>query len=191
MLISLLKSAKAAAAVFISYHRARAQFPDLMLEFPCKFTFDDPEAIEMGRDISIGPFSELVVLKRSPSSTVGGGLLLGNRCVIGAHANIRACGGKIRIGQNALLAQNVTLLAANHSLGTGAPYRDLPWDEEKTGVVIGENVWIGAGVTIVPGISIGNNSVVGAGSVVTRSIPVNELWAGVPARKIRSLGLSA
>jgi acetyltransferase-like isoleucine patch superfamily enzyme len=53
--------------------------------------------------------------------------------------------------------------------------------------VIEENVWIGAGVTVLPGCAIGKNSVVGAGSVVTKSIPANEVWAGIPARKIREI----
>jgi maltose O-acetyltransferase len=46
------------------------------------------------------------------------------------------------------------------------------------------NCFLGAGVTILPNVTVGENSIVGAGSVVTEQIPDNELWAGVPARKI-------
>jgi maltose O-acetyltransferase len=52
-------------------------------------------------------------------------------------------------------------------------------------VLIGDGVWIGTNVYIGPGTSIGKNSVVGANSVVTRAIPPNEIWGGVPARLIR------
>ncbi|MCG9579488.1 acyltransferase [Vibrio tubiashii] len=52
-------------------------------------------------------------------------------------------------------------------------------------VSIGSYCWIGANVFINPGIEVGNNSVVGANSVVTKNIPENEIWAGVPAKFIR------
>jgi acetyltransferase-like isoleucine patch superfamily enzyme len=66
----------------------------------------------------------------------------------------------------------------------------LPWDESKTGVFIGKNVWIGVGVTILPGCSIGDNSVIGAGTVVTKSVPPNEVWVGNPATKLRNVDVS-
>ena len=54
-------------------------------------------------------------------------------------------------------------------------------------VSIGNNVWIGGGVTILPGVSLGNNVVVGAGSVVTKSFPDNVIIAGNPATIIKKL----
>ena len=54
-------------------------------------------------------------------------------------------------------------------------------------VVIGRNVWLGGGVTIVKGVTLGDNCVVGANAVVTRSFPANCVIAGVPARVIRML----
>ena len=54
-------------------------------------------------------------------------------------------------------------------------------------ISIGNDVWIGGNVTILPGVNIGNNVVVAAGSVVTKDIPDNSLVAGVPARIIREL----
>ena len=53
-----------------------------------------------------------------------------------------------------------------------------------TGVKIGQNCWIGAGVVILPGVTIGQNSVIGAGRVVTRDVPEHEIWARIPAVKI-------
>ncbi|MDD7138981.1 MAG: DapH/DapD/GlmU-related protein [Clostridium sp.] len=54
-------------------------------------------------------------------------------------------------------------------------------------IVLGKNVWIGAGAIVLPGVTIGDNSVVGAGAVVTRNIPANTVAAGNPARVLRSL----
>ncbi|XXV05656.1 DapH/DapD/GlmU-related protein [Sorangium sp. So ce1335] len=52
---------------------------------------------------------------------------------------------------------------------------------------IGDNVWLGAGVIVLPGVTIGDNTVVGAGAVVTRDLPANVLAVGNPARVIRSI----
>ena len=57
-------------------------------------------------------------------------------------------------------------------------------------VTIGHNVWIGGGVTILPGVSLGNNVVVGAGTVVTKSFPDNVVIAGNPAQIIRRIDQS-
>ena len=54
-------------------------------------------------------------------------------------------------------------------------------------VVVNINVWIVAGVTVLHGVEIGENSVIAAGAVVTKSIPSNQIWAGVPAHFIRHL----
>ena len=54
-------------------------------------------------------------------------------------------------------------------------------------VVIGNDVWLGGNVVIVPGVTIGNNVVVAAGAVVTKDVPDNTLVGGVPARVIRKL----
>ncbi|MGB1060198.1 MAG: acyltransferase, partial [Ketobacter sp.] len=62
-----------------------------------------------------------------------------------------------------------------------------PWDEDRTDVILGRNVWIGANSCLLAGSRVGDNSIVGAGSVVTGEIPANEIWAGVPARKIKDL----
>ena len=50
---------------------------------------------------------------------------------------------------------------------------------------IGENVWIGANVTVVGGVTIGNHAIIAAGAVVTKDVPENAVAAGVPAKAIR------
>ena len=53
-------------------------------------------------------------------------------------------------------------------------------------ITIGDNVWIGAGVTIVAGKSIGSGSIIGANSLITKDIPQNEIWGGVPAKFLKA-----
>jgi acetyltransferase-like isoleucine patch superfamily enzyme len=153
---------------------------------PTKIRFDKPDALRLGKNITIGAFSEIIVLESTSFSPIKGALEIGDRVVIGKGANIRAAGGPIVIGEGALLAQDVSLIAANHLLSTSGLYRDQPWDSSRVGVIVGRNVWIGAGVIVLPGVDIGDNSVIGAGSVVTKNIPSNQIWAGVPARCIKS-----
>ena len=167
---------------FIQYNN-----PGLNINFPVCWFYDEIDAIKIGSQVSIGAFSEIVVQARSPYSNISGRLTIESFVVIGSHANIRAGGGEIYIGQNSILGQQVSLIASNHTVSQEKPYRDLPWDESKTGVFIDENVWIGAGVTILPGCSIGKNSIIGSGSVVTKNVPSNEIWVGVPAKKMREV----
>jgi acetyltransferase-like isoleucine patch superfamily enzyme len=171
----------------LRYVRILYLFPEIQIRWPINIYYDDIHAVKIGKDSSIGIFSEIIALKRVKESKVHGELIIGERVVIGSHANIRAAGGVIHIGQNTIIGQHVSLIAANHSIGDTSPYRDLPWDENKTGVIINENAWIGAGSIILPGSKIGRNSVVAAGSVVTGSVPDNEIWSGVPARRLKIL----
>lgn len=161
--------------------------PHANISAPIVWEYDDIEAIAIGSETLIGAFSEIIVRVQSPFSQIPGQLTIAPRVLIGSGANIRAAGGAITIGQNSMLGQQVSLIASNHIISSEKPYRDLSWDESKAGVAIEENVWIGAGVTVLPGCAIGKNSIVGAGSVVTKSIPKNQVWAGVPAKKIREI----
>lgn len=170
-----------------SHYQVMLRHPTALVSFPIVFQYDDISAIKLGDYVVIGPFSEIVVEVKSPFSSISGKLTLENHVAIGAHANIRATGGEILIGRNTLIGQYVSLIASNHTITSGKIYRELGWDELKTGIFIDENVWIGANVTILPGCSVGRNSVIGAGSLITKSVPANEIWVGVPARKLKDI----
>ena len=90
----------------------------------------------------------------------------------------------VTIGDNVFIAPNVGIYTSSHPLD--AEQRNLGL-ETAYPVRIGNNVWIGAGVQILPGVSIGNNSVIGAGSVVNKSIPANVLAVGNPCREVREI----
>lgn len=90
----------------------------------------------------------------------------------------------ITIGDNVHITDGVKFIT--HDGGT-LLYRHMIPDLEITKpIVIGDNVYIGNNVILLPGVTIGNNVVIGAGAVVTRSIPDNSVAVGVPARVIKT-----
>jgi len=109
--------------------------------------------------------------------SIGDGSYLNVNCVL-------LDGGKITLGQHCLIGPGVQLLTINHALAPEARLEKFNFAKD---VNIGNNVWIGAGAIILPGVTIGDNAVIGAGSVVTRNVNSSSLYAGNPARKIKSL----
>ena len=92
--------------------------------------------------------------------------------------------GKVSIGDNVMLAPNVSIFTAGHPID--AEMRNKEW-EYAIPVKIGNNVWIGGNTVINPGISIGDNTVIGSGSVLTKDIPSNVIAAGNPCKVIRKI----
>ena len=88
--------------------------------------------------------------------------------------------GGISIGEGTMIGPHVIIATDNHDLQNKMILR-------CKSVVIGKNVWIGAGAKILPGIHIGNNAVVGAGSVVTKDVEADSVVAGVPAKFIKNI----
>jgi maltose O-acetyltransferase len=91
----------------------------------------------------------------------------------------------ITIGDDAQIGPHVQLLTPTHPVEPG-PRRDK-WESAQP-ITIGDNVWLGGGVIVLPGVTIGDDTVVGAGSVVTKDLPAGVLALGNPARVIRSIG---
>lgn len=100
------------------------------------------------------------------------------------HNLIILDGADVVIGDNVFLAPNVGIYTAGHPLDAERRNQGL---EYASPVTIGNNVWIGADVSIVPGITIGNNVVIGAGSVVVKDIPSGVLAVGNPCRVVREI----
>ncbi len=93
-------------------------------------------------------------------------------------------GAKITIGNNVLLAPNVTLSTAGHAIDREQRVLGLEFAHPIT---IGDDVWIGANVTVLPNVKIGNNVIIGAGSVVTKDIPDNVIAVGNPCKILRKI----
>lgn len=95
--------------------------------------------------------------------------------------NIIDCIGGITIGSNVRFGPSVMIATMHHArVGEAIGSSEVT----KEPVTIGDNVWIGNGVTILPGVSVANNCIIAAGSVVTKSIPEGSTVAGVPAKII-------
>lgn len=93
-------------------------------------------------------------------------------------------GAKVKFGDNVFVAPNCGFHTAGHPLDVSRRNAGL---EYARPITVGNNVWIGAGVNVLPGVTIGDNCVIGAGSVVNKNIPANSLAVGNPCRVIRSL----
>ena len=90
----------------------------------------------------------------------------------------------IYIGDNTMIAPNVTIATAGHPVLPELREHDYQYNMP---VHIGRTCWIGAGAVILPGVTVGDNTVIGAGSVVTKDIPANVVAVGNPCRPIRTL----
>jgi maltose O-acetyltransferase len=92
--------------------------------------------------------------------------------------------GKVVIGNNVLIGARVSFETVGHSTS----YTPGKMRKRTTGsIVVGNDVWIGAGVIIVQGVTIGNGAIIAAGSVVTRNVEPNTIVGGVPAKFIKNV----
>lgn len=121
----------------------------------------------------------------------GNNIYFGNNCEVNMNCTFLD-DNKIVIGDNALIAPNVQMYTAFHPTNAterfGEPKEDGSFEFCKTQtapIVIGNNVWIGGGVIIMPGVTIGDNVVIGAGSVVTKDIPADVVAYGNPCCVMR------
>jgi maltose O-acetyltransferase len=90
----------------------------------------------------------------------------------------------ITIGDDVQIGPNVQLLTPTHPVEPEP--RRQKWEAAQP-ITIGDNVWLGGGVVVLPGVTIGENTVVGAGAVVARDLPANVVAVGNPARVVRTL----
>lgn len=166
---------------------------------------DGTPRVRGGQNIFLGNKVELGYLVLLDAVTYGGGhIKIGNRVILQDYARIVCYGGSveigsdtsvnqfcvlqgnggIKIGSQVRIAPHVIIVAANH----GIESVELPimsQVETAQGVVVEDNVWIGANAVILDGVTISTGAVVAAGAVVTHSVPSYHVVAGVPARTIK------
>lgn len=110
-------------------------------------------------------------------------ITIGKNCFIGEFNVVRGQGG-VRIGDGVYTGPMVQIVAVNHVYhDPNRPIREQGITAH--GIVIEDDVWIGAGATIVDGVTIGQGSIIGAGSVVNKDIPPYSIAVGTPAKPIR------
>lgn len=113
-----------------------------------------------------------------------GEIVLGENSYIGSNSTIQSAKGySVTIGKGCHISHNVRIYTSSNL--TDYDFSKKPIPQKTASVIIGDYVWIGANCLITPGITIGANAVVGANSVITKNIPPNEIWGGVPAKYIK------
>ena len=119
-----------------------------------------------------------------------------NQCYIGSGRNIKIgdysgigercyLQGLITIGSYVMMASEVVILTSNHKINDPSQLMRFEGNQDPVPVIIGDDVWIGTRVIILPGVNVGKGSVIGAGSVVTKNIEPYSIVAGNPAKLIR------
>jgi acetyltransferase-like isoleucine patch superfamily enzyme len=114
--------------------------------------------------------------------TYDGDIEIGNRVSVGEYSVI-AGHGNIMIGDCTVIAGHCSISASNHIFVAEESIRFQ--GETTQGIMIGKNVWIGAGSVILDGVIIGDGSVIGAGSLVSHTLPANVICFGVPCRVVK------
>lgn len=131
----------------------------------------------------LGAAGENCVVEQPLFCTYGYNTTVGNNFFLNTNGKLMDS-GKITIGDNVFIAPNVCVITEEHAMDVEQRAAGLEYTHPVT---IGDNVWICAGVIVLPGVTIGSNSVIGAGSVVTKDIPPNSLAVGNPCQVIRTL----
>ncbi len=145
----------------------------------------DIEDSQRGSLISIGAESRVdSFVKIKPAGGMGD-VIIGERTYINSGCVIYT-GNGIKIGDDVLIAANCTLAPVNHEYSHKAPtFARQGFKPSKGGIIIEDNVWIGANVVLLDGTYISTGVVIGAGSVVRGHLESDFLYSGNPIKKIK------
>jgi acetyltransferase-like isoleucine patch superfamily enzyme len=166
------------AALAASVRRAMAITPALN-----RLTYDDAEQIRnLFSELTGKPVDDSFSLIPPFYTTGGEHIRVGRNVFINQNCTFYDLGG-LDIGDDVMIGPNVSLITSGHPIEPSRRRAGVT----AAPIVIGRNVWIAAGVTIIGGVTVGDNAVVAAGAVVTRDVPPDTLVGGNPARVIRSI----
>ncbi|SCU97743.1 LANO_0E16842g1_1 [Lachancea nothofagi CBS 11611] len=131
----------------------------------------------------LGSCGENLVVESPFYCDYGKNIHIGDNVAIN-HNLVILDGAEVHIGNDVFIAPNVGLYTAGHPIDTLRREKGL---EYAMPITIENNVWIGAGVSIIPGVTVGRGSVLAAGSVVIRDIPAMVVAGGNPCKIIREI----
>lgn len=144
--------------------------------------YHTPEEVRRLFSSLIGkPVDDTFMLFPPFNSDFGKNITVGKTVFINSGCKFQDQGG-ITIGDGCLIGHNVVIATINHGLSRAKRH----WNFVAP-VSIGNNVWVGANATILPGVTIGDDAVIAAGAVVTSDVAAGTIVGGVPARFIREI----
>lgn len=148
----------------------------------------DIEVSVRGTPITIGARTMVDAFVKIKPAGGSGAVSIGADCAINS-GTVMYTGNGIAIGDAVLIAANCTLAPTNHAFGdTTKRIRDQGFQPSRGGIVIGDDVWLGANVVVLDGAVIGQGCVVAAGSVVRGELEPFSIYAGVPAKRVGARG---
>lgn len=140
--------------------------------------------VDLGKNVKIGANT---IINGSGSLKISGkGLHMGDNSSVGEYSYF-GCAGGITIGKDVIMGQNIRFHAQNHNFNS----LEVPIKDQGTyqfGIKIGDNCWIGAGVTFLDGVTVGKGCVIGANTLVNKDIPDNSVAVGNPVKIIKNRG---
>jgi acetyltransferase-like isoleucine patch superfamily enzyme len=155
---------------------SKTRLPKMMVTWPHQISIGNNCRMEDGIFIKFDG-----IWKPGPSICFGNHVFIGS----GTEFNIRI---GLSVGNDTLIASGCRFVDHDHGISLGALMRKQEGPESP--IKIGSDVWLGCNVVVLKGVTIGDGAIVAAGAVITKSIGENEIWAGVPARKIGNRGES-
>jgi maltose O-acetyltransferase len=126
-----------------------------------------------------------IIVKQNAYIGSGLGLRLGDNTQLGANSRI---GPNVSLGDNVLMGPDCVIMTTAHAFENREVPIRLQGALPIKPIIIGDDVWIGTRVVILPGVKVGNGAVIGANSVVTKNIEPYAVVGGVPAKFIRWRG---
>lgn len=145
-----------------------------------------PDEIEKRKEILVqilGKTKKNFIIEQPFNCDYGYNIELGENFYANYNMIILDC-AKVEFGDNVFIGPNCTFNTPQHPLDVETRIKGL---EYAFKIKIGNNVWLGSNVVVLPGVTIGDNSVIGAGSVVTKNIPSNVIACGNPCKAIREI----
>lgn len=162
----------------------RLRCKDMCAEYNSLRPSEEDRRIELISKI-VGKAGNDVWIEQSFWCDYGFNIELGDNFYSNHNLVILDC-AKVVFGKNCLVGPNCCFYTVGHPLDAEQRKKGLEFAKP---IYIGDNVWIGGNVIVMPGVSIGSNSVIGAGSIVTRDIPDNVVALGSPCRILRKINM--
>jgi acetyltransferase-like isoleucine patch superfamily enzyme len=147
-----------------------------VIKYNADIRVTDGGYLEIGSNCTIQDYAFIALTKPYPK------IIIGNNVVIGRYSMLTNK-NLIKIGNDVLIGAYVQIIDVDHGMSIDKPVRE---QEAIIGeVIIGNDVWIGAGAKILKDVHIGDGAIIGANAVVTKDIPPNAIAVGIPAKVIK------